>query len=283
MKRLTWRLLPYRRSDRLLPILGAALILALGGCGGDDGQEGGCPPDSVGNNNFEAEASFIDTVNVTSQSQITLVGFNGRVTITGTMGATSIVISATKRVQSESPQDAQLHLQKLNVDVQNLPNEVRVQTVQPPCNEGRRYLVDYDITMPMNLRTSVTNLNGIITLDSLQNHVAVNNLNGNVTLTNILGGAMVRLLNGTINGTLTIPLNETLDMKTLNGNIDLKLPVNTSAQFLARISTGTITVSNLVLHSEVKTPTSLSGTFGAGQGTISLVVDQFGDITVTGV
>jgi len=160
---------------------------------------------------------------------------------------------------------------------------VRVQTVQPPCNEGRRYLVDYDITLPMNFRTSVTNLNGIITLDSVQNHVAVNNLNGNVTLTNILGGALVRLFNGTINGTLTLPLNETLDMKTLNGNIDLKLPVNTSAQFFARISTGTITVSNLVLQSEVKTSTSLSGTFGAGQGTISLVVDQFGDITVTGL
>jgi len=283
MKRLTWGLPPYRRSDRLLPILGAALILALGGCGGDDGQEGGCPLNIVGNNNFEAEASFIDTVNVTSQSQITLVGVNGRVTITGTAGATSIMISAIKRVQSESPQDAELHLQKLNVDVQRLPNEVRVHTIQPTCNEGRRYLVDYDITMPMNLRTSVTNLNGIITLDSLQNHVAVKNLNGNVTLTNILGGALVRLLNGTINGTLTMPLNETLDMKTLNGNIDLKLPVNTTAQFLAQISTGTITVSNLVLQNEVKTSTSLSGTFGAGQGTISLVVDQFGDITVTGV
>ena len=70
-------------------------------------------------------------------------------------------------------------------------------------------------------------------------------------------------------------------MNTVNGNITLDLPTNTSAEFSANVNSGSIVISNLVLQSEVITPTSVTGTLGNGEGEISLETVT-GDINVSG-
>jgi DUF4097 and DUF4098 domain-containing protein YvlB len=124
-------------------------------------------------------------------------------------------------------------------------------------------------------------INGIVTLDSIEHDVTVHHENGEVTLRGIVGNARVNLLNGPIEGDITLPVHGTIDLNTVNGHIDLTLPANTSAVFSANVTSGRVSLSDLVLQDEVSTSTSLSGTLGTGQGTISLETRN-GNIRVSG-
>ncbi len=246
-----------------------------------DGDGGGVSV--VSNTNYEAVEPFNYVVPVANHTLFTLIGVNGEININGDAGATSVTITGIKRVLSESVEDAQVHLQELNINVQDLLNEIRVETVQPAISGGRSYIVNYTVTLPKFLKNNVTNLNGIVTLDSIDNDVTVINMNGSATLTNITGSASANLLNGQIQAAVTLPLNGIIEMKTLNGDIDLVIPVNTSAVLSARVTVGTITTQNLNLQIMESTPTFLKGTLGSGQGTINLESKQIGNITASGI
>lgn len=70
-------------------------------------------------------------------------------------------------------------------------------------------------------------------------------------------------------------------MATVNGNISLSIPDDTSAELLAQVTNGNISTSGLVLQNQVVTGTSLRGTLGAGDGQITLGTVN-GNITATG-
>lgn len=242
----------------------------------------GVPFPTVPNTDFEAEEPFSFDVPAGNRSRLILQGINSEIGITGQVGANSVTITGVKRVGSDSLQDAEAQLQNLDVDVQELAADVVIRTIQPLVTGGRRYEVDYTITLPSDFEIQVANANGIVMVDAINDDVTVSNVNGSVTLANILGSALVSIVNGLIESEVTLPLNGTVDLNTANGNINLTVPVNTSAQFMAVVNLGSISISNLVLQNEVITPTSRSGTLGTGQGTISLEAEATGSISVSG-
>jgi len=236
-------------------------------CGKDN------PVDSsrnVANTDYVAKESFSFKVEVKDHTRLKLEAINGNVKITGLSESDSIIITGEKRVGSESIEDAEEYLQFLKVSVEELVDEVFVKTTQPEKSYGRSYVVDYAITLPKNLEILASNVNGSVTIDSINNDVTIGNINGLITLNEIFGSAIVGLTNGEIDGKVTLPSNGTITMSLVNGNIDLNIPVNTSAQFTASVTNGNIAISNIVLQNQVSSATSLRGTLGAGQGTISL-------------
>jgi hypothetical protein len=247
-------------------------------CGRDN------PVDSDGivrNTDFVASESFSFGVQVTDHTQLRLEGINGNVTITALSGADSVIVTGEKRVGSESMQDAEDHLQELDVSVTDALNEVFVKTTQPDQSHGRSYVVDYSIALPQNLVVVIINVNGGVTIDSVNSSVSVVNVNGQVVLNEIFGNVSVSLVNGQIQAEVTLPTGGTIGMSTVNGGIDLDIPQSTSAGFSAIVVNGTISISDLVLTGLVSTPTSLTGTLGTGQGTISLNTVN-GSISVAG-
>lgn len=243
--------------------------------------DGGILP-PVTNTDFEAEETFFFEVDVENRTRLRLQAINSEIGITGVIGANTVTITGVKRVGSDSLQDAEQRLEDLDVDVQALATEIIVTTDQPLATGGRRFEVDYTIALPKNFQIQVDNVNGIVMIEAIENDVTVNNVNGTVTLADIVGNALVDIVNGTIDSEVTLPLNGVIDLSTDNGNIDLAIPVNTSAQFSAVVNIGSITISNLVLQNEVITPTSRSGTLGTGQGTITLEAKATGSISALG-
>ncbi len=285
----------YWRLAALIPLMIIAFIFTIGtgdvevdlndwrgwnGWGNWDGL--GCELDGVDNTDFEKLESFSFDVVVVNQTQFNLNGISGNVTITGMPGASSVIITGEKRVQSESDEDAQTFLQELTVNVDELPNEVRVETDRPQCNEGRNYIVDYTITLPDFLKTQVNIISGDVTADAMESDLVLNNLSGDITITNIHGSADIDMFNGTIEAEVTLPLNGKIDLNTFDGDINLSIPENTSAEFSATVANGTISVTNLDLLNKVETSTSQRGRLGSGQGSISLKAGQSGDIDVIG-
>jgi hypothetical protein len=236
----------------------------------------------VTNTDFEAKESFSFEREAGNSVQLTLTGETGEIMITGNPNADTVVVTGVRRVRSSSTQDAEEHLQELQVDLQELGDEILVKTIQPQNEGGRKYEVDYMIDLPRNSVINITNTNGTIKVEFIDNDIIVDNLNGNVTLLDVAGSASVDLVNGNIESEVTLPAGGSIDMSTVNGNIELSVPTNTSAELSAAVTIGAIRVLNLALQNEVETSTSLSGTLGGGQGTIRLEAEVTGSIGVSG-
>ena len=274
-----------KRSRSILTIV--LYLFVLGGsasCGNNDIDVNFPDVNFLPSNNtsFEAKAAFSFDIAADNRSLLRVQGVNGRIDIRGIEGASWVRITGTRLVGSYSIQDAYAALPDLTVHAQGLANEVLVETEQPQNTGGRRYIVDYTITMPSDMAVQLTSTNGSVTLDGVASDVMVDTVNGDVTLTGIVGSAAVHLANGRIDSEVTLPLGGTIDLDVANGSIDLAIPASTSAGFSAAVGIGSIGVTNLVLLNEVSTATARSGILGSGQGTIALDVSGAGYITVVG-
>ncbi len=234
------------------------------------------------NNDFAAEESFSFEVAVVNHVEFHLNGIAGTVVVTGVSGANSVLITGKKRVESHSTADAQRRLQELRISVEALNSKIEVKTIQPDDTQGRNYIVDYTVTLPPHLKIAVGNISGNVTINTIQSEVSVNNVSGNVNLNEIVGSTFTETVSGNVEGRITLPLDGTIRMSAVSGNILLSIPQNTSAQLSASVVSGSISVSSLVLQNLVSTPTSLSGRLADGRGTISLSTVS-GNISVRGV
>ena len=231
------------------------------GCGDDNGVDADGTAD---NTDFSAEATFYFRLNPGAHERLRLEGISGEIRVADAADSDSIVIAGVRRVRSESTEDAQEHLQLLEVTVQDLSTEVFVKTVQPEESHGRGYEVDYQIMLPAALDVHITHVNGQVVLDD------------------IFGDVWAYLVNGQIAGEVTIGAGGAVELTLVNGTINLGIPKTTSAEFSASVVNGYINDSGLVFQDRQSDSNSLSGTLGGGDGEISLAVIN-GTINVTGL
>jgi len=264
-----------KSKSRSYTILLLLAFISLASCFHNDDENG------VTALTFEEKEPFSFAVTTGNFTQLNIEAVNGEIIITGVPGADSVMVTGIKRVQSKiSAEDALAHLSELEVNSQSLANELHVETVQPKDTTERNYTIDYTMTLPTYFKIQVASVNGTVTLDSIENDVTVNMANADVILMNINGSAVVAIANGTIESEVVLPLQGTIDLKSATGDIQLAIPVNTSATFSATTPFGSITVSNLVFQNEVIASTSRSGTLGSGEGNITL--GTIGNISVSG-
>jgi len=227
-------------------------------------------PMGVQNTNFEATQSFSFDVRVEGQSQLSLEGIDGPITVTGAPEAQSIRIWGERVVGSSSQEDAEAHLSDLEVEVTSSRDDIRVRTLQPKDSRGRKYKVIYHLRVPQALHAALQNVNGEVAVDSLAGDAGIDLTNGNVRLTDMSGNARVHVVNGQIVARMRLPQEGTCDLSTVNGQIVLDIPQETSARFSASVTNGNIQLSGLVLHEMVSAKNSVSGRLGDGDGEIRL-------------
>lgn len=269
-------------------IVGLALLAACGGVSGGNftvntgGWTGKWPwfwPDKA---NFIVDGSFSESVPVAGHSRIHLDAVNGEIVITGQPGATSVTVTAEMQVGSNvSRPDAETGLNQLGILVADGSDEIFVQTLPPKTMDGRKYVVNYTITVPSDLAVDVTQVNGHVTIEAIESSLFVEVANGNVYLSDIYGVATVSVESGSVDGIVTLPPGGELMISTGIGDIDLRIPASTSAELSALVGFGAITWDNLDLLNVVHTNRSLTGTLGEGTGLIDLDTRN-GNINVSG-
>jgi hypothetical protein len=232
--------------------------------------------------NFIVDGSFSESVPVAGHSRFRLDAVNGEIVITGKPGGTSVMVTAELQVGSNvSRLDAETGLNQLGVLVADGSNEIFVQTLQPKTMDGRKYVVNYTITVPSDLAVDVTQVNGHVTMEVIESSLFVEVANGNVYLSDIFGVATVSVENGSVDGTVTLPPGGEIMVSTGIGDIDLRIPASTSAELSALVGFGAITWDNLDFTNAVQTNQSLTGTLGDGTGLIDLDTRN-GSIDVSG-
>ena len=94
-------------------------------------------PGGVSNTDSVAVEPFAFEVGAQGRMRLRLEGINGTISVTGSSAVRSVSITGERRVGSESMEDAQTHLQQLEVKVVELANEVFVETNQPQENRSK--------------------------------------------------------------------------------------------------------------------------------------------------
>jgi DUF4097 and DUF4098 domain-containing protein YvlB len=245
--------------------LGPLFLLAAMACDADPTGPGIGPGPidiDVDPPEHEASASFAQDVALDGQTRVRLKGVSGQIQFQGEDGPGDLQISGTRRVSAGSMQDAREHLDMLNVKIHEGDEEIVIETEQPR-NDARSYQVDYTVRLPRGMT------------------VHVEAVNGSVRLGGMAQDAEVDLVNGAIEASLTLPVGGSVDLFTVNGDIDLDLQRDVSAQFSATLTHGQITVFDLPIHDRVATAHSLTGCLGDGSGVIRLALVN-GDIEVRG-
>jgi hypothetical protein len=238
---------------------GSFALLLVAGC---DSQEC-CDDGDVDNTDFVASETFSYDIPLAQKTRMRLSGINGNVRIEAEDGRSSVLIAGERRVGSSSRQDAEDHLDLLEVIVTETGSEVQVRTEQPDESRGRNYVVEYEIFLPRALEARVANING------------------NLTVVDVGGGTRVETVNGNVSVDLGTVSEGDIDLATVNGNIGLGIPSSTSANLSASVVNGNINISGLALSNLVTTPTSTTGVIGSGDISIELGTVN-GNITVTG-
>ena len=246
-----------KRSIAGKVILLSLLVLALGACGDGGGT-------SYNSSLFYASKPFSIEVPEGNHTNLTVHGVNGIIEVNGSAAVNSVYILGVKKVGSSTADDAQLHLDLLNVDVTEPGTEVLVKTVQPNPADGREYIVEYAITVPDTMLVDASQANGEIIIQGMSSDLNAGQANGTIAVDSELPpGASIVLTMG-------------------NGNISLIIPTNTSATLWCASATGRVRTYNLNILDLVQTSHRLSGTLGGGNGDISISTAN-GNITVRGI
>src|ERR1700730_13027509 len=115
----------------------------------------------------------------------------GEVRIHGESGR-EVKISATIRVQAGSHEEAEAYAQKVQIDVQQAGDGVRVRTMYPDdekkwfhIGKSTSYSVNYDIAMPSDAALLVRNSFGSVTANNIRGKSEVENSHGSLTVHDI--------------------------------------------------------------------------------------------------
>jgi len=242
----------------------AAAVALLGGCDIDD------PYQNVDNTRYVATDEFEYETPVEGRHALDLNAINGKVEVIAIPGAQTVRIWGEKRVASDSDEDANEHLDNLEVRMIADDERISVRTAQPENTHGRDYRVDYSVRIPAGWAAVIIMVNGAAYLDNLSGDTSIELVNGEVVLRSIYGSLETRVTNGDVDARMVLAPGGRCDLSTVNGRIDLMVPRITSAGVTAGLTTGSISVSNLELHEAVRTKRTLKGVLGDGNGEILL-------------
>jgi uncharacterized protein YaiE (UPF0345 family) len=220
---------------------------------------------------------------------LTIKDISGSIEATGVDG-NQIVVDATK-----SGEDA------ADVHFQVIPSSdgVTICAVFPTgrggmnsCETGRgnhsethdvHARADFRIKVPKNLRFNAFNVNGSVNAQDLGRQADVSSVNGKVDVSTA-SYARATSVNGSVRVRMgSADWQDTLDIKTVNGSIDLDMPGNLAADVTFRSVNGGLTSDFPITTQEISGrwgPKRISGTIGNGGGRRLNVETVNGSVTI---
>ncbi len=236
---------------------------------------------SLGPDDVVISEPFAYQLDAVGRNGLQVVGVNGPITVTGESQGGAVAVTGVRTVRGCSSSEAEQWIDRLEVRVDDSAETIVLRTVQPQHTDRCSLEVEYEVSVPARFSTEIVNVNGDVQVRGLDGGTFVTNVNGSVGLHDLTAPVRVLLTNGTIAGDAVVRNEESVDLRTVNGNVELAIPTGSSAVLMASLANGTIRVVNLALSGVVSTRTTLTGTLGTGEGEIRLQTTN-GNVTVTG-
>ncbi len=247
-------------------ILGVVLAFVLLIC-----LAAACDEDGAGARRYEYEEADSETIDVREQTELNIEHTNGVIYI-NEIGGFQIQFDIIKRVESDSREDAEEHIDDIVVTYETFPEYVYVR-VDHPASSRRNYEVDFTIGVPAGFGFNVALGNGVVSFSETTGDPVVSLGNGTIelldaTARNIQAGAG----NGEIDADVTLMDTCNVYLGLGNGEITLRIPHDTSAWVEASVGNGEVTHTGLSFEELQSSLDLLVGRLGDGSGAIALSV-----------
>ncbi len=277
----------------MIVVVVAFLAMMMISC--DDGDIFG----DVDNNEYVASSTFSERYPLSEKTVLKVEAINGVIDIITSENLDSVHVWGERIVKSDSQNDAEEHLELLEVHIYDTPDILFVNTEQPEQSDGRVYIVNYHIELPKSWDAEITHINGNVSMTAFDSNVDIVLTNGNINLgvvrgdlTYSLGNGNIDIdhvygnvngsqTNGTFGGSVIIPLTGHCLIGNVNGNMNLSIPETSSAMLMASLTNGSISLSGLDLSDQTISSSSVSGKLGNGNGDIT-ITNVNGDINIDG-
>ena len=195
----------------------------------------------------------------------------------------AIEVVARTTVKGRNIDEARKLAGQVEVSVDQVGEEVRVCREHPRPPAGIAVQVAYEVRCPRQLHVRLYALNGSITIDGSRAGVEAATSNGDVEVRGGCGWVNARTKNGRVeavieelqgkgefesmNGKLEIDVQKghaSVQAKTLNGSIDLKLPETFDGQLDAQTTNGRVTCEFPMPAADLPKKAKLEGPLGRG-------------------
>ncbi|HUV36479.1 MAG TPA: DUF4097 family beta strand repeat-containing protein [Patescibacteria group bacterium] len=205
---------------------------------------------------------------------------NGGIEIEG-WERNEIDVSAEIKIKAPSKSKARELLEKLTFEVEAGSDRVRIDTERPRIRQvgllgsifgdKTTITIGYTVKVPPRTILDIKNTNGGISVDAVEGRFDFRTVNGSITITSFSGEGEASTVNGAIECFIdAFPAGGDLELKTVNGGIELALPEGAGGTLDARTANGRIGL-DLDLRETVRIKrSSIKGVIGDGTGTIYL-------------
>ncbi len=169
---------------------------------------------------------------------------NGSITVTGYTGKEVIIVATTameKLTISEEKVGKAKGMKKISYNSTGLRVEEEDNVIEIRTQSMKRS-VSLTIQVPTNSDLNLSTMqSGDIFVENVNGEMDVNNMNGKVILKNVSGSVVAHSLNDDLEVILIkITPGKPMSFSTMNGDVDVTLPANTSANIKMRSTNGDI-------------------------------------------
>jgi DUF4097 and DUF4098 domain-containing protein YvlB len=252
----------------------AALVLGvLIGCG-------------VSNPHFGGQETYVErldrSLGATGGKWLDARTTNGGIALEGS-GGHQVSVRVRKEVRAPSLEEAQAFAGKVQVNLEQRGDEIRLSKTHPRPPDGFSVAVEYDIHCPPGLDVRLGTENGSIQVRRMEGSVDAATTNGNVELDGGDGRIKLKTLNGTIealvgelqtegqfsttNGSVVVQIERGIApvaATTVNGSVDVTLPADFSGQLDARTVNGRVRSEFANSQASGKLQDRIYGPLGSG-------------------
>jgi hypothetical protein len=180
--------------------------------------------------------------------EVQIVGASGSVDVQGGSGST-VEVRAERIARASSDAAARELLPRIEIREDITPEKIVLQTQGlAGIVIGVEIQVNYHVTMPASGRVRVRAVNGAVTIADMTGGIIASSTNGEVIGKNLSGGVDARSVNKPVTIDLAAFGRDPVELRAVNGAVNLALPATVNASFEANCTNGTIDIKDLTLE-----------------------------------
>lgn len=185
---------------------------------------------------------------LTGDGELEIINTSGAIEVEGTTDAV-VDVRAERVARATTEQGARDLLTHITIRDESVPGRVTIQTERiGGVLIGVSFDVNYRVKAPASATIRTRTANGSTTITGASGRLVVNDVNGDVVGRGISGGIEARAVNKNIDIDVVQVGRDPIDLRAVNGHVQLTLPGGANANLSATSTNGFIDVTGLTLE-----------------------------------
>jgi hypothetical protein len=202
---------------------------------------------SVANLQGRATDEWTRAYPLDGNGEVQITNANGRIEIEGVDGS-MVEVRAERFARAATDALARELLPRIEISERTTPGMVQLETKRlSGIIIGASVEVQYHVRVPKSALVRARTANGLMAVESLKGRLVANTVNGSISGRDLSGGVEARAVNGPVEIEVNAVGEDPIDLRTTNGNIQLRLPQTAKINLAANCVNGVIDTSALTL------------------------------------